>query len=183
MPEIRTYRHADETSWLRCRILAFLDTDYYDDVWVSRPDDSAIQFVAADGDTIVGILDICIDGALATIDTICIHPDHRREGLASRLLAEATRCLPAEITTLDAWTREDAGTLAWYRSQGLSESDHYLHVVKGWDEPDAGWTAPAPLSAPATAFCHAPLEHEAQLRAAFARVYVCRRFSRPVVRA
>ncbi len=34
---IRDYRTSDETSWLRCRVLAFLDTAYYDDVWTAKP--------------------------------------------------------------------------------------------------------------------------------------------------
>lgn len=28
--EIRDYQKEDQTSWLRCRVLAFLDTAYYD---------------------------------------------------------------------------------------------------------------------------------------------------------
>ncbi|GGT05026.1 hypothetical protein GCM10010156_73420 [Planobispora rosea] len=30
--------------------------------------------------------------------------------------------------TLDAWTRDDPGTLRWYRTNGFAESEHYLHV-------------------------------------------------------
>ena len=31
MPFVRDYRPSDETGWLRCRVLAFLDTCYYDE--------------------------------------------------------------------------------------------------------------------------------------------------------
>ena len=30
--DIREYRSADEASWLRCRLLGFFDTAYFDDV-------------------------------------------------------------------------------------------------------------------------------------------------------
>lgn len=40
---IRDFQPSDETAWLRCRVLSFLETDYYDDVHAStteygRPD-------------------------------------------------------------------------------------------------------------------------------------------------
>lgn len=183
MPEIRNYQPADEKSWLRCRVLSFLDTNYYDDVWTSRPADSQIQLVAVNGHEVVGIIDVSLQGELATIDTICVHPDHRREGVGTALLGAALRQLPDSITTLDAWTREDPDTLAWYRSRGFTESDHYLHVYKSWQEPAGeGWSSPAPLSLPLTAYCQSSMEHEAQVRSTFERVYVCRRFSQPVTR-
>lgn len=184
---IRPYGPEDEKSWLRCRVLAFLDTDYYDDVRRSRPAGSTLQLVAvgpgpdvADHDEVIGILDIEIDGSLATIDTIAVHPDHRREGIADALLAEGLRRLPPGIAVLDAWTREDGPAHAWYRANGFVESDHYLHVYKAWDEPPEGWTAPEPLRRPVMAFCHADLADEAEIRDRFERVHVCRRFSRPV---
>lgn len=34
---IREYTSADETSWLHCRVLAFLDTAFYDDVVPAKP--------------------------------------------------------------------------------------------------------------------------------------------------
>lgn len=177
---LRNYEPADETSWLRCRALSFLTSCYYDDVWTRRPDDPVVQIVATEGDTVVGILDIEIEGNLATIDTVAAHPDHQGQGIASALLTRALRELPDTVTTLDAWTREDTPALAWYRARGFAESEHYLHVYKHWDESSVGWASPTPLSSPVTAFCHAILEHEAELRARHSRVYVCRRFSRSV---
>lgn len=177
---IREYQPTDEESWLRCRTLSFLGTCYYDDVWTSRPTSPAVQLVATRDATVVGVLDIEIEDELATIDTVAVHPDHQGIGIATALLAQARAELPRSVTTLDAWTREDEPALAWYRSQGFAESDHYLHVYKSWDEPGDGWASPAPLSSPITAFCHAALEDEADLRPRFSRVYVCRRFSRRV---
>lgn len=178
--EIRRYETADENSWLRCRVLSFLGTCYYDDVWTARPSTPAVQLVAVDGGVVVGALDLEVDGELATIDTVATHPDHRGRGIASALLVQALAEVPGDIAAVDAWTREDAPALSWYRARGFEESDHYLHVYKGWDEPDEGWGSPAGLSAPVTAFCHAAIEDEAAIRSRFSRVYICRRFSRSV---
>lgn len=181
MITITTYHPSHETSWLRCRVLGFLDTCYYDDVRPSRPDDSQIQLVALAGDQVVGILDIEIADSLATIDTIVVHPDHRRSGIADRLLAEGRARLPASVTVLDAWTREDEAALGWYRSRGFVESDHYVHVHKSYDESAEDFTSPDGLSRPVLAFCHAQLADEERLRASYKRVYVCRRFALPLL--
>ncbi|GAA1483787.1 GNAT family N-acetyltransferase [Brachybacterium fresconis] len=177
---IRSYEPADETSWLRCRTLTFLSTCYYDDVWARRPPSPAVQLVALDGDDAVGILDIEIDGDLATIDTVAVDPDHQGRGVASALLTRARSELPGTVSVVDAWTREDEPALEWYRAHGFAESEHYLHVYKTWEDTDAGWESPSGLSAPLTAFCHASVQDEPELRGRFSRVYVCRRFSRPV---
>ncbi|MCZ4328160.1 GNAT family N-acetyltransferase, partial [Brachybacterium paraconglomeratum] len=100
---------------------------------------------------------------------------HRRAQTTTR--SYPLNCKEPNITTLDAWTREDEPALAWYRARGFVESEHYLHVYKGWEDSSEGWMSPAQLSAPITAFCHAALEDEADIRARFSRVYVCRRFS------
>lgn len=175
---IRPYRPEDEPSWLRCRVLAFLDSAYFDDVWIRKPSDSTVSLVAVADDGVVAMLDLAVDGDLATIDCVGVHPDHRRRGLADALLNEALERLPGHVTVVDAWTRDDESACAWYRANGFSESDHYLHVYKSWFEPDDGWVSPPPLQSPVMAFAHAVLEHEDDLRARFARVHVCRRFSR-----
>lgn len=175
---IRPCSPADEPSLLRCRTLSFLDTCYFDDVWTSRPEAPQIQLVAIDDDGVIGILDVEIEDGLAAIDTVAVHPDHRHRGIASQLLSRALEELPATVGTLDAWTREDEAALAWYHRHGFTESEHYLHVYKHWSESGDSWSSPSGRSAPVTAFCHGALADEASLRERFARVYVCRRFSR-----
>lgn len=222
---IRRFTAAHEPSWLRCRVLAFLDSAYYDDVRRVRPRGNDLELVAVIGQEVVGILDIEYAGELATIDTIAVHPDHRRRGIADALMDEALALLPAEVTTLDAWTREDAAANAWYLARGMTASEHYLHVYWNHDDapeqgaeesdaegsdaegPDAGhqeaqdqeaqdqearsqgtrdrgageaWTSATGLLRPISVFAHARLEHEAELRARFARVHVCRRYSLPL---
>lgn len=185
---IREYTTADETAWLHCRVLSFLHTAYFDDVLRAKPDGQApgLELVAVDANgSVVGIMDASIDGALATIDTVAVHPDHQHRGLGRRLL-ERTRSGAHALgaTTLDAWTRDDPGTLAWYRAVGFAESDHYLHVYANYytdpDEPGRAIGDPRPGLRPIMAFLHAKVADEEQLRGEFARVHVCRRFAMPV---
>ncbi len=80
---VREYQSEDHDGWVRCRVLSFLDTQYYDDVRPSRTklNDPSIALVATEShegeETVAGILDIEIEGKAATIDTIATHPDHR----------------------------------------------------------------------------------------------------------
>jgi hypothetical protein len=61
----------------------------------------------------------------------------------------------AGAAALDAWTRDDPDTLAWYRSMGFTESDHYLHVYASHftdpAEPHRAVTEPRPGLRPS--FC------------------------------
>lgn len=177
---VRPYAPADRTGWLRCRVLSFLGSAYYDDVRTERPEAPDIQLVATTEGQVLGILDLEIQDDLATIDTIAVHPDHQGQGIASALLDRALDELPKTVTTLDAWTRDDTAALDWYHSRGFTESEHYLHVYKAWDEPDEGWAAPNPVGPPVTAFAHAGLEDEAAVRAHHRRVHVCQRMNRVV---
>ncbi len=179
---IRGYTELDAKGWLRCRVLAFLDTQYYDDVKAepTQFEGDAIRLIAsASDDLVVGVLDIEIDGQAATIDTVAVHPDHRRAHWASRLLEAAEPLLVNRgVTTLDAWTREDGPANGWYRANGFVEQFRYLHVHKEWNDEAAGFASPPGLSEPIRAFAHAPIEREAELRAVFPRVYACRQYLR-----
>lgn len=185
---IREYTAADENSWLRCRVLSFLSTAYFDDVARIKPTIPApgFELVAVDGhNTVVGAMDVTIEGELATIDTVAVHPDHQRRGIGRALLAEASaraRALP--VTTLDAWTRDDPDTLRWYRAMGFAESDHYLHVYANFytnrEEPDRAISSPRPGLRPLMLFLHAKLHEEQQMRNEFTRVHVCRRYTKKI---
>ena len=176
---VRPYAPADETGWLRCRVLSFLGSAY-DDVWTRRPQTPVIQLVAVLAEAVIGILDVEVDGDLATIDTLAVHPDHQGRGVASALFEDALDRLPETVTILDAWTRDDEVALRWYHSRGFTESEHYLHVYKSWDDPGEGWSAP--VGALVTGFAHARLEDEDVLREQHRRVHVCRRMSRGIRR-
>lgn len=180
---IRDYQSADEPGWLRCRVLSFLSTQYYDDVRPRRAplEERSVGLVAVsaspEGEEVVGILDVEVDAAEATVDTLAVHPDHARSGIGAAVLAVAVGRLRAHgLGSLDAWTREDAAATGWYQAQGFVERYRYVHVHKEGDDDPRGFRSPEGLSTPVRAFAHAPLAMEVQLRAEFRRVYVCRQY-------
>ncbi|TCC43418.1 GNAT family N-acetyltransferase [Kribbella sindirgiensis] len=148
MTEIREYRDEDEPSWLRCRLLSFFETEYYDDIMVNRP----------------------------TIDVLAVRPDHTRAGIASQLLEAVVPLLRVDV--LDAWTRGDVSANEWYQRSGFVENFRYLHVYKSWQDDADGFETPEGLGKPVNAFMHAPISLEASMRARFRRVHVCRQYVR-----
>lgn len=185
---LRGYRSADRTGWLRCRVLSFLDTAYFDDVRTDKavtPEPGFDLVVADAAGTVVALLDTEMADGVATIDTVAVHPDHRRRGLARRLLDRASAEATARgASTIEAWTRDDPDTLAWYRAMGFTDVDHYLHVYANYytdpAEPDRAIGDRRAGLRPIGLFLHATLDHETQLRAEFRRVHVCRRFTKPL---
>ncbi len=66
---VRPFTPDDEDGWVRCRTLAFLTTQYYDDVKPRRRklDAPSIGLVATDAlGQVFGVLDIEVDGTEAT---------------------------------------------------------------------------------------------------------------------
>lgn len=181
--EIRPYLASDENAWLRCRLLSFFGTAYFDDVVRTKPRFAgpAIELVALEDDAVVGIIDVTYDADNATIDTVAVDPARQADGIGMSLLNEAITALPAEVISLDAWTRDDAATLAWYERQGFSEQFRYLHVYAQSDaETLAAIRSTGHGLTPVQAFFHADINHEDQMRATFKRVHICRQFARPI---
>lgn len=178
MYAIREYRPGDEPQWLECRLLSFFRTDYYDDVKTAKTvlPDPQLCFVAEADGRVLGLIDVEVDGKCATIDSIAVRPEAQRQGIAATLLDHAIERLPADVLTLDAWTRENTEANGWYQRSGFVENHRYLHVYKNWDEPPDGYTSPPGLSRPVMAFMHADIEHEAAMRENHKRVYVCRQY-------
>ena len=91
MLRIRQYEPRDETQWLRCRALAFLDSAYYDDVATEKPTyaNPAVELVAEHVGRIIGFLDVELEtepgtlcrgqgGLGGVVWNIGVHPGHRR---------------------------------------------------------------------------------------------------------
>jgi ribosomal protein S18 acetylase RimI-like enzyme len=177
--QIRDYETSDEVSWLRCRVLGFVTTSNYDDVWQAKRR-ADLELVALDDGVVVAALDVSMPGAEATIETVVVHPDYQGRGIATALLGEALRRLErCGARVLDASTREDEQALGWFARNGFLETSRYLHVYASADEVGTVLNAKYGLT-PVGAFLHARIEREAELRQRFERVHVCRRMVRMI---
>ncbi|MBD3405299.1 MAG: GNAT family N-acetyltransferase [Candidatus Lokiarchaeota archaeon] len=190
---IREYKPEDESGWLRCRVLAFLDTSYFDDVYPKkeRYESPAIELVAESDGIIVGLIDveceekpgsICspsnsLDDHLAgMIWHLAVHPDYRRIGIATGLIDEAVRrARDIDIERFEAWTRDDVITRKWYGSQGFKLVQSYYHVyLKLSDMETAGICSNSELK-PYKVFAHY-LGEDREFLSQFSRVHECVRF-------
>ncbi len=184
--KIRDYSPLDEQDWLRCRVLGFLPTAYFDDVLTKKPTygGPAVEIVAASAGAVVGIIDVAVADELATIETVAVHPDVARIGIGSLLLGEVLRRLPSSVRDLDAWTRDDEPANKWYLSNGFREKFRYLHVyAKGDHEPRTAIVETSHGLTPVAAFFHADISRENELRGTFSRVHVCRQYVRSLNRS
>ena len=185
MFHIRDYRPEDETQWLKCRALSFLDTAYYDDVSRNKPvyENPSIELVAILEGQLVGLLDIEYETSAGTVCShgeglagmiweLAVHPDHRRRGIASSLLAQASpRLKQAQIVRLQAWTRDDECARGWYRKHGFAMLDSYLHVYvrKG----EGGIISTIPGLTPINSFAHYTGSDTETIRKKYSRVHEC----------
>ena len=129
--QIRAYRDLDEKGWLRCRVLAFLDTSYFDDVLQERERYSrpAVCLVAEEKGEIVGLLDAELDsdalcftgeGRGAVLWHLAVLPEYRRRGTARFLWEQAAAELrKAGVQYCEVWTQEDEPANRFYRSMGF----------------------------------------------------------------
>ncbi len=189
--QVRRYETGDEQGWVRCRVLSFLDTAYFDDVLRAKPvyERPSVELVAEIDGAIAGVIDVELDTEPSEVAsdpdriggaiwTIAVHPDHRRKGVGGALLAAAVEVSRAQgATFLEAWTRDDPWVRAWYEDTGFSIADRYLHVYLGETEAAGVLRAPTSLSV-VTAFAHA--DHLEALPKAPRRVHECVRYVLPM---
>lgn len=185
---IRPYEDADERGWLECRVLAFLDSAYYDAVERKKEhyDRPSVEHVAEVDGRIVGLIDVEYEEEPGTVCEnrpglggmiwhIAVLRDFRRQGIASRLLAAAEDAVrPLGIERFEAWTRDDPWVQRWYESHGFEQISSYLHVyVHGRGETDGVVSSELAGLKPVHVFAHYSGDERDEIRARFARVHEC----------
>lgn len=139
---IREYKATDNLQWVRCRVLSFLDSAYFDNVLREKEhyENSSIELVAEIDDKIVGLIDIEYETEKGTVCYnsnelggvlwhLAVLPEYRKFGVATSLLKEAINKLKdTGIKKLEAWTRDDKWVNDWYIHRGFILKYSYLHV-------------------------------------------------------
>ncbi len=182
--EIREYKNIDEVGWIHCRVLAFLDTAYFDNVLQEKEkyENPAIELVAVENGQIVGLLDIEYEikertvcsrgsGLGGMIWHIAVHPDYRREGIGGQLLRKAEQIARTKnLNRLEAWTRDDDWVQNWYEKTGFQKVDSYLHVyLEGHEEIQSNILDLKPVHT----FAHYVGRDHQMIKDKFSRVHEC----------
>lgn len=145
--EIKKYSKKYEKSWLRCRLLSFYETSYFDDV-LHKKEDFDIDLVAIEGDKIIGFLqvesenfpgEVChFGGELGgVIWNLGVHPDYQRKNIASTLLSQAILLgKDRGLTRFEVWTQDDIGANNWYKKMNFKKikNSSYLNIFAKGDE-------------------------------------------------
>jgi ribosomal protein S18 acetylase RimI-like enzyme len=191
--EIREYKPSDERGWVRCRVLSFLDTAYFDNVLKEKEkyDNPSIELVAVEEDQIVGLLDIeyeVKEGTVCSRGTglggmiwhIAVHPDFRRRGIGTLLLKKAEQLSKEKgLNRLEAWTRDDDWVINWYKKNGFLKVESYLHVyLDGGEELKGNITSEVPKLYPVHTFAHYVGDDKENIKAKFKRVHECNCFEK-----
>jgi GNAT superfamily N-acetyltransferase len=195
-PSIRPYTDADEEGWLRCSVLSFLHTAYFDSVYRRKPRYAhrAIELVAERDGLIVGVIDVeCEDtpGVVCSTDEagdpawlggmiwhLAVHPDFQRCGIAGLLLREPQqRAHQWGVRYFGVWTRDDPPSLRWYESHGFTRMGSYLHVyMDGEAEAMHAVQPTVPGLTPMHVFAHYTGDARDTIHTRFRRVHECNGF-------
>lgn len=144
--KISPYTEEHERGWLHCRVLSFLQTQYYRDVYQKKEEygGDSIELLAMENKQVIGLIDIEIESSAGEICSngdsisamlwhIAVHPDHQRKGVGELLLKAALDKLEeTQVKRLEAWTKEDEFVRKWYFKNDFKIFQSYHHVqIKG----------------------------------------------------
>ena len=186
MTHIRDYQDSDEPAWLRCRVLAFLQTPYFDDVLTEKPryPQPAIELVAIEDGQLAGLIDIedrVTPGKqpkTGVIWNVAVHPDFQRRGIGRSLLELAKETAVSRgIARFEAWTRDDATTCSWYESQAFKLVDRYLHVYMSQKEAAKSLVCTELDLKILKVFAHYTGDDPEYVRSHFERAHECRQYA------
>lgn len=184
---IREYRNTDNLEWVRCRVLSFLDSAYFDNVLREKEHykNPAIELAAEAGGKIVGLIDVEYEtekGAVCyyanelggVIWHLAVLPEYRNEGIATSLLDKAITILKTkDIKKLEAWTRDDKWVNDWYKNKGFNCKESYLHVYTEGKECDEITESKIEKLLICNCFAHYVGENIEDIKKRFKRVHEC----------
>jgi len=185
---IRHYRKEDEVGWVRCRVLSFLNTAYFDNVLKEKEKyaNPSIELVAEEEGKIIGILDVEYEekersvcsrgtGLGGMIWHIAVHPDFRGKGIGTLLLEEAEKiAIKKGLNRFEAWTRDDVRVNRWYVNNDFKNIDSYLHVyLDGKNEIGGVIHSKIDNLYPIQTFAHYYGDEKELMKSKFKRVHEC----------
>jgi GNAT superfamily N-acetyltransferase len=184
---IREYNNNDSLGWIRCRVLSFLDSAFYDNVLREKEcyKNPSIELVAEADDKIVGLIDIEYELEKGTVcyDTkelggviwsLAVLPEYRNQGISTLLLNKAIDKLRNNnINKLEAWTRDDKWVNEWYINRGFSWKERYLHVYAEGKECNGITQSKVNNMLMCNCFAHYVGENEEDIKKTFKRVHEC----------
>ncbi|GAA0783029.1 GNAT family N-acetyltransferase [Hathewaya limosa] len=185
--KIREYKKTDELQWVRCRVLSFLDSAYFDDVLREKEhyENPSIELVAEIDNKIVGLIDIeyeieqgkaCykLDELGGVIWHLAVLPEYRRLGIATTLLNESVLRLKHKgIKKLQAWTRDDGWVNDWYKNKNFEWKESYLHVYMENNECKDIIDTKIEKLFICSCFAHYTGENKEKIKRKFKRVHEC----------
>ena len=193
---IRPYNSSDEENWLKCRLVSFHDSTYYDDVYTAKPifDNLSLELVAEINGKVVGILDlekdnnngsICYSktGVGAMVWTIAVLPEYRRLGIASKLIVKAMDWAKTkDIDFIEAWTRDDKWVINWYKSIGFKRIHSYWHIYFKGDNVKSLFSSNDKDIIPESIFAHSNKDPKTMDQNKIDRFYKCSGYKLDVTR-
>jgi len=185
--KVREYKDTDGFQWVRCRVLSFLDSAYFDNVLREKEnyENPSIELVAEIDNKIIGLIDIEYEtekGKVCyntnelggVIWHLAVLPEYRKLGVATLLLSEAIDRLKGKgIKKLEAWTRDDKWVNDWYKHRGFNWKESYLHVYAEDNECDKITQSKINELFICSSFAHYIGEDKENIKKSFKRVHEC----------